>query len=292
MPHRLGRFALLGLFLLGLISGCCAKRWDVLSKEERATLQRILNHWETWMSEEKKKGTAPLLTFEKLYRGLDAEEQKFLDRVRTTDPQRDFGFQGKYLGTGQGGIRFKRLKGQKIFKKGKRESLDPQYLPENVYKAYKQMMKAMKKDLGKILLVESGFRSPAYQLYTFLYYTPKHHYSLVETGHWVALPGYSEHGAPHRQAIDFINEEGINGEDNVEDFERLPEYDWLLKNAYRFGFELSYPRGKKGIIPPPAVLPRSGNLGSSRGAFGATAGGGITFEPWHWRYSGKLPRVL
>ena len=110
------------------------------------------------MPKEKKKGKAPLLTFEKLYRGLSPEEQKFLDRVRLIDPHREFGFRGKYLGNEQEGIRFKRLKGQKIFKKGKRESLDPQYLPENVYKAYQQMMKAMKKDLGKMLLVESGYR--------------------------------------------------------------------------------------------------------------------------------------
>ena len=45
----------------------------------------------------------------------------------------------------------------------------------------------------------------------------------------------------------------------VEDFEVLPEYEWLVKNAPSYGFELSYSRGKKGI----------------------------TFEPWHWRYVGK-----
>ena len=148
------------------------------------------------------------------------------------------------------------MEGQTYLKGGKQETVAPQYLPEETFWAYERMMRAMKQDLGKRLLVESGYRSPAYQLYTFLYYLPKHHYSLKETGHWIALPGYSEHGAPHRQAIDFINEEGINGEDNVEEFARLPEYEWLLKKAKNFGFELSYPRKK----------------------------GNVTFEPWHWRY--------
>jgi LAS superfamily LD-carboxypeptidase LdcB len=248
---------LLTLIFLTPASGC-AKRWDLLSEKERATLHRILAHWETWVPERKKNGTAPLLTFEELYQGLGEEECRFLDRIRAINPRKSFEFQGDYLGSPGEGVRFNRIEGQRYKKQGKREKLDPQYLPEKVYRAYQEMMKRMKKDLGRRLLVESGYRSPAYQLYTFLFYTPKHSYSLVETGHWVALPGYSEHGAPHRQAIDFINEEGINGEDSVEEFEKLPEYEWLLRNAKRFGFELSYPRGKRGV----------------------------TFEPWHWRHMG------
>ena len=232
------------------------KKWDILSAEDQAILQKILTRWETWVPARKEEGTTPLMNFEELYQGLGEEEQRFLNRVRSIDPRKDFGFRGNFLGSDARGVKFKRIKGQKILKKGKAEILGPQYLPQNVFGAYKKMMKAMKKDLGRKLLIESGYRSPAYQLYTYLYYTPKHHYSLVETGHWVALPGYSEHGVPHRQAIDFINEEGVNGEDHPEDFERLPEYEWLLENAGRFGFKLSYPRAEKGI----------------------------TFEPWHWRY--------
>ncbi len=236
----------------------CAKRWDVLSEGEKATLSRILTHWESWVPDRKEEGTAPLMTFEELYAGLGEEERAFLDRIRAINPRKSFGFQGVHLGGPAEGVHFKRIKGQKYQRNGKREKIGPQYLPENVYGAYRAMMKTMEEELGKKLLVESGYRSPAYQLYTYLYYMPKHRYSLVETGHWVALPGYSEHGAPHRQAVDFINEEGINGEDNVEEFEQLPEYEWLLQNAGRFGFELSYPRGRRGI----------------------------TFEPWHWRYAG------
>lgn len=260
MPRRW----LHGLLLFSLILSTegCARRWDVLSIEEKVLLHRILTHWESWVPEMKRQGKAPLVTFEELYSGLGPKEREFLDRVRAIDPKKSFGFQGTYLGSPEGGIRFERIDKQWIQKGPKREKLDPQYLPEEVSQAYKAMMKAMKKELGKKLLVESGYRSGAYQLYTFLYYLPKHHYSLRETGRWVALPGYSEHGASHRQAIDFINEEGINGEDNVEEFEQLPEYGWLLRHAHEFGFELSYPRRKKGI----------------------------TFEPWHWRYIGNAKK--
>ena len=253
---------LLSIFLVIPTFGC-AKRWDTLSAREQSLLNRVLLHWETWMPQKKKEGKAPLITFDELYQGLNGEERQFLDRVRLINPQKSFGFQGNYQGESSEAVRFKRLHKQKIRKKGKTESLDPQYLPEKVYKDYKKMMKAMKKGIGKELLVESGYRSPTYQLYTFLYYLPKHGYCLKETGHWVALPGYSEHGAPERQAIDFINEEGINGEDNAEEFERLPEYEWLLIRAKEFGFELSYPRGQKGI----------------------------TFEPWHWRWTRGITRT-
>lgn len=216
-------------------------------------LYRIRTHWERWVPERKENGTAPLMSFEELYTGLTPEERAFLDRIRALPTRKDLDFSAADEAAG---AHFKRLDNQWIVKDGERRKLDPQYLPKPVYEAYQQMMKVMKENLGKKLLVESGYRSPAYQLYTFLYYLPKHRYSLIETGQWVALPGLSEHGTPHRQAVDFINEEGINGELDAEEFERLPEYAWLAANARKFGFELSYPRGKKGI----------------------------TFEPWHWRY--------
>ncbi len=119
------------------------------------------------------------------------------------------------------------------------------------------MMEVMESDLGKRLLVESGYRSPAYQLYLFMFYMPKHGYSIRETNRFVALPGYSEHGNPQKQAIDFINAEGVNGEDHPELFEALPEYDWLQKRAQWFGFHLSYPRDNEQHT---------------------------AFEPWHWRF--------
>lgn len=246
------------LLLLFLIpSGFCETEWDILSESEKVILDHILTHWETWVPAKKADGTAPMISFEELYAGLAPKEKDFLDRVREIDPKKSFNFQGDFLGPGQSNeeIKFRRIENQIITKDGKEQVFDPQYLPEAVYAAYEKMMTAMEKDLGKRLLVESGYRSHAYQLYTFLFYTPKHQYALKETGRWVALPGYSEHGAPDRQAIDFINQAGINGEDNPEEFENLPEYAWLTEHAYEFGFELSYPRAKQGI----------------------------TFEPWHWR---------
>jgi LAS superfamily LD-carboxypeptidase LdcB len=250
-----------GLLTVLLAMGGCKEPWDVLSPEERATVDSLLRHWESWVPERKKEGTAPLITFEELYAGLSAEQRTFLESVRAIDPRKSFDFQGKYLGNPAEGVRFRRIEGQWITRGGERRPLNPQYLPENVYQAYERMMAAMEKDIGKRLFVDSGYRSPAYQLYNFLYYLPKHAYSLVETGHWVALPGYSEHGAPHRQAIDFVSGEGRDSDATPEEFEQLQEYRWLLEHAQGYGFILSYPRGQKGV----------------------------TFEPWHWHY--EKPRA-
>ncbi len=247
------KFALLFLILiLGVLFVIFSRKWDKLSEKDQSTLDRTLAHWETWVPARKKDSTAPLITFEELYKGLDSEAQGFLDRVRKIKPsKKDF----------DKSIPLKRIAGQKILRHGQSETLDTQYLPSKVYEAYEQMMAAMKQDLGKRLWVDSGYRSPAYQLYTFLYYMPKHHDSLSETRKWVALPGHSEHGDSNRQAIDFISEGGINGdsdfEQTAEDFERLREYKWLKQNAQKFGFKLSFPRGNWTT----------------------------TFEPWHWRYS-------
>ncbi len=227
----------------------CKKEWDVLRPEEKAALQKILSHWQTWVPERQKEGTAPLVSFVELYRGLDPEGQNFLDRVRAIKPRE----------VPKETAPLKRIEGQRLHKNGKEERMDPQYLPDQVYRAYERMMKGMEKDLGRRLWIESGYRSPAYQLYTFLFYLPNHGYSLKETRRWVALPGHSEHGNPRRQAIDFVNEEGVNGDLVPEAFERLPEYRWLLRHANEFGFELSYPRGTRDT----------------------------TFEPWHWRYVEK-----
>lgn len=225
--------------------------WDKLSEADHATLDSVLAHWETWVPARKADGSAPLMAFKELYQGLNQTQSDFLDRVRAIKPS-DLDFDPA--------IHFKKILGQQITRGEKLEVLPPQYLPQNVYEAYLKMMSAMKKDLGRRLYVESGYRSPAYQLYTFLYYCPKHHYSLKETNEWVALPGHSEHGNPAVQAIDFINEQGINGDSDfgqtAADFDVLPEFQWLQQNAHLFGFELSYPKGHKTT----------------------------TYEPWHWRF--------
>lgn len=241
-----------------LLSSCApTPDLDLLSQADQKRVNDILGRWEEIMPQKKNDGSAIRIDFDALYEPLMPEGRDFLDAIRRIDPRAAFSFQGRKQNTTADCGELVALTDQWVVRQGRKGRLDPQYLPRQTFEVYKQMMEAMKTDIGKTLLVESGYRSPAYQLYTFLFYLPKHHYSLRETAKWIALPGYSEHGAPATQAIDFMNEEGVNGEDDVMEFEKLPEFGWLVANAGRFGFELSYPRGKPDI----------------------------TYEPWHWRHN-------
>lgn len=71
------------------------------------------------------------------------------------------------------------------------------------------------------------------------------------TEKWVAMPGTSEHQLG--LCVD-INADGVHSYGNE-------VYDWLLKNAYKYGFIKRYPDDKTDIT-------------------------GISNEPWHYRYVG------
>lgn len=110
---------------------------------------------------------------------------------------------------------------------------------------------------GINLKVISGYRSFEKQMRL------KSKYTMVfgsGANKFVADQGYSEHQLG--TTVDFTNEELGNNFDN---FSKTKAYEWLLNNAYKFGFILSYPPGNKYYI----------------------------FEPWHWRFVGiKLATKL
>jgi len=256
-------FFVLSVFLL---SGCASftgtpaieLNVEKLSPEHIAEVKMLVAKFEPFINAKDKEGKLPSLTFKELESPLNSEERHFLQAFRDLNAGK-IGVRISFPGFSQGEKDLVRLDGQKIRIKGQIKELPPQFLSPQVYQAYRFMMRAMERDIRRQLFVESGYRSSAHQLYLFIFYLSNHYYSIRETVKWVALPGYSEHGDPEHLAIDFINADGINGEKNVAEFEALPENQWLLKNAGRFGFVLSYPKN---------------------------APVGITYEPWHWRYDG------
>lgn len=237
---------------------------DTLSPQQIEEVKELVKKLEPFIRTKDQQGALPFLTFKELEAPLNAREKKFLRSFRDLKSG-EVGVKIPFQGFSQGEKDLIRLDGQKIRVKGEETTLPPQFLSPPVYQAYQFMMRAMARDTGKRLFVESGYRSSAHQLYLFIFYLSNHNYSIRETAKWVALPGFSEHGNPQHLALDFINAAGINGEYNVTEFELLPEYRWLLENAARFGFVLSYPK----------------NISTD-----------ITYEPWHWRYDGapKLPQ--
>ncbi len=76
----------------------------------------------------------------------------------------------------------------------------------------------------------------------------------------IALPGHSEHNAG--LAMDIVSDTyWSNHSDLEESFDQLPQYDWLIENSWKYGFVLSYPKGKEDIT-------------------------GFIYEPWHYRFVG------
>jgi LAS superfamily LD-carboxypeptidase LdcB len=230
-----------------------------LSSQDIRKVETVIAQLAPLIKQRREKANLATLTFDELYAPLSKNSKAFLKTFQRLDAK-NLNINLPYRGIATGNEEFVLIKGQSVNVNGKREPLPPQFLTKEVYQRYTAMMDAMQKDIGKRLYVESGYRSSAYQLYLFLASLKNHNYSIRETAKFVALPGYSEHGDPQHQAMDFINENGVN-QDRPKEFEKLSEFQWLLTNAKKFDFVLSYPKN---------------------------SAAGITFEPWHWRYEKEL----
>lgn len=76
----------------------------------------------------------------------------------------------------------------------------------------------------------------------------------------ITAPGCSEHNAG--LAMDIVSDDYWSYHDDLEEsFDQTPQYEWLIDNAWKYGFMLSYPKGKEDIT-------------------------GIIYEPWHFRFVG------
>ena len=75
---------------------------------------------------------------------------------------------------------------------------------------------------------------------------------------WVAKPGCSEHQTG--LALDIVS---VDYQQLDEKQEQTQEQQWLMLNSWRYGFILRYPKGKQSITH-------------------------VNYEPWHYRYVGKI----
>lgn len=119
--------------------------------------------------------------------------------------------------------------------------------------AWRQMQAAAEKDDVPLIAV-SGFRSVARQT-EIIQRKLSEGKPITEILRYVAAPGFSEHHTG--RALDIGTPGYVDLEEN---FETTAAFGWLQRNATRFGFHLSYPRG------------------------GST---GIGYEPWHWLWQGQ-----
>jgi len=119
-----------------------------------------------------------------------------------------------------------------------------------------QMREEAKKD-GIYLVFLSGFRSINLQNDIFYSLKSIRNQEAAERARVSAPPGYSEHSTGF--AID-IGDATQRETDFETDFENTDAFRWLIKNAAKFHFKLSFNKDNKYI----------------------------DYEPWHWRYEGSI----
>ena len=123
-------------------------------------------------------------------------------------------------------------------------------------KALLEMTAAARVD-GVWLILASGFRTVAEQ-HTLFDAQIERKGSPEAAAKISAPPGHSEHHTGY--AVDLADGALPPSQDISEQFAQSPAYQWLLKNAKDYGFELSF------LEDNPQ---------------------GVNFEPWHWRYVGS-----
>ncbi|WP_288235208.1 D-alanyl-D-alanine carboxypeptidase family protein [uncultured Prochlorococcus sp.] len=119
-----------------------------------------------------------------------------------------------------------------------------------------KMREEAKKD-GIYLVFLSGYRSINLQNDIFYSLKSIRNQVAAERARVSAPPGYSEHSTGF--AID-IGDATQREKDFETDFENTDAFRWLIKNAAKFHFKLSFKKDNKYI----------------------------DYEPWHWRYEGSI----
>ena len=128
-------------------------------------------------------------------------------------------------------------------------------LRKEAAEALEQMYQdSLKKDYH--LVLNSGYRS--YESQTKIYDEYFKKYDKITAAGLVAKPGSSEHQLG--LGIDLTSQSVIDKERLV--FGDTEEYKWVVKNAYKYGFILRYPKNQSSLT-------------------------GTANEPWHFRYVGK-----
>lgn len=128
-------------------------------------------------------------------------------------------------------------------------------IAKRLLEAY-ELMYQVAKDEGLDLKIASAYRSYNTQEYLYNKYSTRHGKEKADT--FSARPGHSEHETG--LAIDFSPIRTS--------FEDTEEFNWLMNNAYQYGFLLRYPNDKENVT-------------------------GYKYEPWHFRYVGKdIARIV
>lgn len=122
-------------------------------------------------------------------------------------------------------------------------------------RAFRTLQKAAAAE-GHLIVPVSGYRTLARQKRLFFSGAAEKRKTVVERALTCAPPGYSEHHTGYSLDLG----DGAHHDANLElKFKDTAAFRWLVKNATRFSFEMSFPPGNRQKV---------------------------AYEPWHWRFVG------
>ena len=139
---------------------------------------------------------------------------------------------------------------------GRVKTLGTMCLRTDVIPSLERMFQDAKEE-GANLAISSGHRKYEMQEYLYKYWHKKHG---DEAEDWIAEPGRSEHQLG--TTID-ITDASIGYAAIDKRFAKSDGGKWMKKNAHKYGFVMSYPKGKEDTA-------------------------GYHYEPWHWRFIGTV----
>lgn len=201
----------------------------------------------------------PTVTLDQLGPFLTTAQRAVADQIMDLDP-RDYGVHTPYAGDLEPvPADLVKVVGQQYTEHGEQKAIGEKYIPRRVFNAYVRMNAAfMIEHRKRRLLIQSCYRSPAYQVVVFIdWLVSVYAGDIAKTIRHASPPRYSQHTIASKAAIDFRNIDRSPSSDNLEGFKDTVEYAWLLQHGEEFRFYESCPEGNKY---------------------------GMRAEPWHWQY--------
>lgn len=131
-------------------------------------------------------------------------------------------------------------------------SRDTAKLNKTAYENFVKMADDARKE-NLTLKITTAYRNYNFQSILYNNYVKSDGVKAADT--YSARPGYSEHQLGY--SADLTNGKNVS----FDDFETTEEFEWLSKNAYKYGFILRFPKGKDYLT-------------------------GYKYESWHYRYVG------
>ena len=213
----------------------------------------------TFESLEEQGVLTPIVTLDELKALLSTGQQVIVDQIMNLKPQ-DYGVKTPYAGDLEPvPADLVKVSGQQYTEHGERKTLGEKYVPRHIFEAYVRMNEAfMAGHPNRKLLIQSCYRSPAYQVVVFINWLIEgYHGDIAKTIRHASPPDYSQHTIASKAAIDFKNVDGLPSGHHPEDFRETVEYAWLRRHGGEFSFYESWPEDNES---------------------------GMRAEPWHWQY--------